>query len=100
MRSASRPATRRLQIGVRIIGQALQLPAGEIIQKEIGEPSYLSAEHDPGAVGRPRRIEDLTQCRERDLLHQVAVIAFDDAQRRLAGHYGAEDEAAAVSAPG
>ena len=89
----------RLEIGVRIIGQAPQLATLQIVRKEIGHPSDLRAEGDHFSVGRPRRIKDLPERRELDLLDEVAVVASHDPQRRVSRYHGAEHEPAAVGVP-
>ena len=75
---------RRLQIGVRIVGQLARLPGAEIEHPQVGEPAAHPGECDRVAVGRPRRIEDLVDLRKRVLAFLVARSRVEDGERRAA----------------
>ena len=72
----------RLEIGERIVRQAIHLARAEPHAIEIDQPAPVAADHDGLAVGRERRIDGIVETGKRDLAIDVTRFGIDEGDDR------------------
>ena len=96
----------RLKIRVEVARNSLDGARGrcalrnsEVVDKEVGIAAHGCRERNGLSVGRPRRVEDLSDLRHFNFPGDVGVCDIQDREHGLAGVHAADDELAAVRAP-
>ena len=90
---------RRLEVGVRVVGQPLQLVRDQVVAEQVAETLSERRERDRASVGRPRGVEDLPDVGDGDVALRAVARDVEHGEHRLAVDDRAEGEALAGRVP-